>query len=286
MRKTFSEVLHHGVQLSFAAEEVLHEESTGHHELVLIRNSTFGKVLLLDNVVQVTSADEFMYHEMLAHVPLMAHEDPANVLIIGGGDCGLAEEVLKHDRVSSLTQVEIDASVLEFSRKHFSDFNAPVFEDPRFSVEIDDGAAFAAKTDKRFDVIIVDSTDPIGPGEALFTQQFYGDLRRILKPGGIVVTQNSVPFLQAREFLTGFGALASVFPVAVPYLVCVPTYVGGHMTLGWASESDEALKVAEETLRERAKNIHTRYYTPAHHHAAFVLPRYIADLAEKARASS
>ncbi|WP_274424019.1 polyamine aminopropyltransferase [Chelativorans sp. YIM 93263] len=282
-RKIFSETLHDGVAISFQADEILHEEKTGHHRLDLIRNSIFGKVLLLDGAVQVTSADEFMYHEMLAHVPLMAHANPADVLIIGGGDCGLAEEVLKHSRVKSLTQVEIDASVLDFSRRHFKDFNAPVFDDPRFQVEIADGAAFAAQSEKRFDIILVDSTDPAGPGAALFTAEFYTNLRRILKDDGITATQNGVPFLQEREFVAAIGALASVFPVTSCYLVSVPTYFGGHMTLGWASDSEKALNVSEDTLRERAAGIETRYYTPAHHRAAFALPRFIEDLLAKAR---
>ncbi|MCT7375405.1 polyamine aminopropyltransferase [Chelativorans salis] len=282
-RKTVSETLHEHVTLSFTADEVLHE-ATGHHKLELVRNRLFGKVLLLDGAVQVTSADEFMYHEMMAHVPLMAHENPADVLIVGGGDCGLAEEVLKHARVKALTQVEIDASVLDFSRRHFAEFNAPVFDDPRFHVEIADGAEFASATQRRFDVVLVDSTDPSGPGAALFTPAFYANIKRILKPGGIAVTQNGVPFLQKHEFVRGLSALSSVFAVTRAYLVCVPTYFGGHMMLGWASETDDALNVPEEELARRAAGIDTRYYTPAHHRASFVLPRYIEDLLAEAQA--
>ncbi|WP_048646226.1 polyamine aminopropyltransferase [Nitratireductor soli] len=281
-RKTVSETLHKGISVDFEADEVLYEEATGHHHLALIRNRLFGKVLLLDGAVQVTSADEFMYHEMMAHVPLMAHADPRDVLIIGGGDCGLAEEVLKHARVKTLTQVEIDASVVDFSRRHFADFNAPVFDDPRFVVEIADGALFAAQTDKRFDVVLVDSTDPTGPGAVLFTPAFYRDLKRILRPGGIVVTQNGVPFLQPTEFQTAMGALASMFATTGCYLVAVPTYFGGHMTLGWSSDDDAGLNVGEETLAGRATGIETRYYTPAHHKAAFVLPRFIKTLFDNA----
>ncbi|EKF17520.1 polyamine aminopropyltransferase [Nitratireductor pacificus] len=281
-KKTVSETLHGGIRVDFDADEVLYEEGTGHHRLALIRNRLFGKVLLLDGAVQVTSADEFMYHEMMAHVPLTAHADPRDVLIIGGGDCGLAEEVLKHDRVQRLTQVEIDASVVDFSREHFAEFNAPVFDDPRFAVEIADGARFAAETDRRFDVILVDSTDPTGPGAVLFTPEFYGNLKRILRPGGIVISQNGVPFLQPSEFKTAMGALASVFAATSCYLVAVPTYFGGHMTLGWSSDDAEALHVPEETLSARAAGIQTRYYTPAHHRAAFVLPRFIQTLFDEA----
>ncbi|WP_295805988.1 polyamine aminopropyltransferase [uncultured Nitratireductor sp.] len=281
-RKTISETLHDGVGMVFDVDEVLYEEGTGHHQLALIRNAIFGKVLVLDGAVQVTSSDEFMYHEMLAHVPLAAHENPKDVLIIGGGDCGLAEEVLKHRRVGTLTQVEIDASVLDFSREHFSDFNAPVFNDPRFQVEIADGAAFVAQTEQRFDVILVDSTDPTGPGAVLFTAEFYRNLKRIMRPGGIVVTQNGVPFLQPDEFSDAMRRLSSVFETTSCYLVSVPTYFGGHMTLGWSTDAPDTLSIGEEILVERMAGIETRYYTPAHHKAAFALPRFIETLLHEA----
>lgn len=281
-KKSIAETLHEGVSVSYDVDEVLHEDPTGHHRLTLIRNRPFGKLLMLDGAVQVTSADEFIYHEMMAHVPLMAHAGPARVLIVGGGDCGLAEEVLKHRRVRSLTQIEIDASVVDFAREHFAEFNAPVFADPRFHLQIADGAAFAATTDQRFDVILVDSTDPSGPGAVLFTSEFYGNLRRILNPGGIVVTQNGVPFLQPGEFKTAMGALASVFEIVRCYVVAVPIYFGGHMTLGWSSNSRMPLDVPEEVLAERAAGLDTRYYTPAVHRAAFALPRFIETLFDDA----
>ena len=283
-KKTIAETLHESVSVSYAVDDVLYEEATEHQALSLVRNRLFGKLLMLDGVVQVTSADEFMYHEMMAHVPLTAHADPKRVLIIGGGDCGLAEEVLKHRRVQSLTQVEIDASVVDFAREHFAGFNAPVFEDSRFHLQIADGAAFAAMTDERFDVILVDSTDPIGPGAVLFTREFYASLGRILNPGGIVVTQNGVPFLQPDEFSSAIKGLSSVFSTVRAYLVAVPTYFGGHMTLGWSSHSDVALDVPERVLAERAAGIETRYYTPAVHRGAFALPRFIETLLNEAQA--
>lgn len=283
-RKTISETLHDHVSVSYTVDQVLFEEGTGHHALSLIENGHFGKLLMLDGAVQVTSADEFMYHEMLAHVPLMAHAGPARVLIIGGGDCGLAEEVLKHSRVRSLTQVEIDASVVDFAREHFAEFNAPVFKDNRFHLEIADGAAYAATTDARFDVILVDSTDPTGPGAVLFTREFYRSLKRILAPGGIVVTQNGVPFLQPDEFSSAMAGLSSIFSTVRAYLVAVPTYFGGHMALGWSSDDAATLDVSEEELARRAEGIETRYYTPAVHKAAFALPRFIDALLAKALA--
>src|SRR5690606_3712926 len=161
---------------------VLHHERTAQHRLDLIENPLFGKVLMLDGATQVTTADEFIYHEMMAHVPLLAHGEARDVLIVGGGDCGLAEEVLKHKGVERLLQVEIDESVVTVAKAHFADFNAAAFADPRFRIEIADGAAFVAATDQRFDVVLIDSTDPVGPGAVLFTENFYRDVRRCLKP--------------------------------------------------------------------------------------------------------
>jgi len=273
-----AETLFPDVRLDLRADTVLHEERSPHHHLALFRNGSFGTVLMLDGAVQVTTADEFMYHEMMAHVPILAHGAVADVLIVGGGDCGLAEEVLKHRGIRHLRQVEIDPSVLDFARRHFGAFNAPAFDDPRFQVEIADGAAFVAGTAERYDVILVDSTDPMGPGAVLFTEGFYRNLRRCLRPGGVVVTQNGIPFMQGHEFATALAALSRVFATAGCYITCVPSYFGGHMALGWAHDGPaEALRPPVAVLAERARGLDTRYYTPEVHAAAFALPRYIAD---------
>src|SRR5436305_6750418 len=160
-----------GFRMTFAVEKVLYEQQTEHQMLVL-EHKHFGKVLMLDGATQVTTRDEFIYHEMMTHVPILAHGGAREVLIVGGGDCGIAEEVLKHKGVERLTQVEIDASVVEFSKQHFPEFTKPVFRDKRFELIIDDGMDYVAKTGRRFDVIIVDSTDPHGPGKVLFSHKF------------------------------------------------------------------------------------------------------------------
>ena len=285
-RRWVSETLHGGIRFSFEADRVLFEEKTEHQHLVLLENQRFGRVLMLDGVVQVTTADEFIYHEMMAHVPILAHGAARNVLIVGGGDCGMAEEVLKHASVERLTQVEIDASVVEFSKTHFGAFNAGVFDDPRFDLVIADGVDYVAKTDRRFDAILVDSTDPIGPGEVLFTREFYAACHRCLTPGGILVTQNGVPFLQGAELETSIGHFAGLFADASAYVAAIPTYIGGHMALGWASDDPARREVPLEVLSERFAEaaITTRYYTPEVHRAAFALPRYILDIVERGRA--
>lgn len=278
----FEETLHDDVRVSFRADEVLYEDKSEHQHLALIRNATFGEVLLLDEVTQVTARDEFIYHEMLAHVPLLAHGAAREVLIVGGGDGGLAEEVLKHRGVERVTLVELDRAVVDFARDHFAAMNAAAFADPRLDVVIADGCTFAAETDRRFDVVLIDSTDPIGPGAVLFTETFYRDLARSLNPGGVVATQNGVPFLQPREFQMGLGNLKRVFADATCYVIAVPTYFGGHMTLGFAGAPTPRPDLATLESRFAASGLATRYYTPEVHAAAFALPRFVRDLRDAA----
>lgn len=279
-RRWFSENLHRGIRFSLEANDVLFEQRGEHQQLALIENDAFGRVLMLDEVVQVTSKDEFIYHEMMSHVPLLAHGAARDVLIVGGGDCGMAEEVLKHRGVDRLTQVEIDRSVVAFSREYFGDFNAPVFADGRFDLVIADGMAFVADTERRFDVILIDSTDPIGPGEVLFSAGFYAGCKRCLKPGGVLATQNGVPFLQGGELVSSIAHFSRLFTDAGAYIAAIPTYVGGHMAFGWASDDPALREVPVDVLAERfaTTDFETRYYTPEVHRAAFALPRYIGDL--------
>lgn len=284
----FNETLHPGVQVSYSCDEILYQEKTEHQDLVLFSNPVFGKILMLDGVTQVTTRDEFIYHEMMSHVPIIAHGAAKSVLIVGGGDCGLAEEVLKHASVESLVQVEIDKSVVDFSKEHFADFNTGVLENPRFELVIEDGLKFAAETDRRFDVVIVDSTDPHGPGAVLFSEEFYRDIHRILTPGGVLVTQNGVPFLQRDELVTSVERFSRIFKDATAYIAAIPTYFGGHMTLGWASDNVDLRKQAASILEERFKaaGFDTRYYTPDVHAASFALPKFILDAVEEGRAKA
>ena len=275
-----------GFRMAYRADRVLYEEKTAHQDLVLFQNKFFGKMLMLDGATQVTARDEFVYHEMMTHVPLFAHGKARDVLIVGGGDCGIAEEVLKHKSVRRLTQVEIDASVVEFSKRHFPEFTRPVFRDKRFELIIADGMAFVARTARRFDVIIVDSTDPHGPGKVLFSKAFYAACKRCLTPGGILVTQNGVPFLQASELRTSVRHFRSLFADAGCYVAAIPTYIGGHMAMGWASKDAAARRHSVATIARRyraAGMFATRYWTPEVHAAAFALPRFIADALARRR---
>jgi spermidine synthase len=193
--------------------------------------------------------------------------------------------VLKHKSVARLTQVEIDASVVEFSREHFPEFTKPVLGNKRFDLVIDDGMDYVARTDRRFDVIIVDSTDPQGPGKVLFTRKFYAACKRCLSAGGVLVTQNGVPLLQPAELVSSVRHFRSLFADAGCYVAAIPTYVGGQMAMGWATDDKRLREVPLKTIVERyrrAGRLPTRYWTPEVHKAAFALPRFILD--ELARA--
>ncbi len=270
-----------GFRTSYEVERVLYEVQTEHQHLVLFEHKFFGKMLMLDGATQITSRDEYVYQEMMSHVPLFTHGDAKQVLIVGGGDCGIAEEVLKHKTVEHLTQVEIDASVVEFAKEHFPEFTKPVFADQRFESVIDDGMKYVAETDRRFDVIIVDSTDPQGPGAVLFTKEFYAGCKRCLKPGGVLVTQNGVPFFQADELTTSLRHFRDLFADGTCYTAAIPTYVGGHMAMGFATDNAALRRAPVGAIAERyraAGGFATQYWTPELHLGAFALPRFIADL--------
>jgi spermidine synthase len=284
----FNETLHPGVEVNYGCDTILYQDRSEHQDLVLFENPVFGKVLMLDGITQVTTADEFIYHEMMAHVPILAHGAATEVLIVGGGDCGMAEEALKHPGIERLTQVEIDDAVVDFSKEHFAEFNASVFQDERFDLVIADGARFVAETDRRFDVVMVDSTDPMGPGAVLFTEEFYRAVHRCLKPGGVLVTQNGVPFLQREELVGSIRHFSKIYKDAYAYVAAIPTYFGGHMALGWASDNPDLRKVSVEELTRRfdAAGFDTRYYTPEVHAAAFALPRFILDAVKDGRSNA
>ncbi len=275
-----------GFRMTYQVERVLYELQTEHQHLVLFEHPFFGKMLMLDGATQVTTKDEFVYHEMMTHVPMFAHGNAREVLIVGGGDCGIAEEVLKHKSVRRLTQVEIDASVVEFAKEHFPEFTKPVLTSKRFDLVIDDGMHYVAKTDRRFDVIIVDSTDPLGPGKVLFSDKFYAACSRCMAKGGVMVTQNGVPIFQTGELTAGISKFRKLFADGYCYVAAIPTYVGGHMAMGWATDNTKLRHASVKTIADRYKRagrFPTKYWTPEVHVAAFALPRFIAEKVAKAK---
>jgi len=279
MSHSVIEQLYLGYGQSFAVSEQLYALDTGLQRLEIFTNPLLGRVMTLDGVVQTTEKDEFIYHEMLAHVPLLAHVNPKKVLIIGGGDGGILREVLKHDAVKQVTMVEIDAAVIDMAKQYFPAHSAGAFNDSRLSLHIGDGVAFVNETTERFDVVISDSTDPYGPAEALFSADFYTAIRRCLNDGGVFVAQNGVPFYQIDELLDTAKRFKPLFADSHFFTAAVPTYVGGLMALAWGA-TDVSLRqtpLNELTERYSQRALSTRYYTPAMHLASFALPRYVEE---------
>ena len=276
----FEETLYPVVGQRFKVERVLFREKTEHQELVIFENPVFGRVLALDGVIQTTEGDEFVYHEMLTHVPILAHGAARRVLIVGGGDGGMLRELLKHRAIERVTMVEIDRAVIDLCARYIPGICGRAFEDPRLDLVIADGCRWVAETSQTFDVIIVDSTDPMGPGEVLFTQEFYADCRRRLTPGGLLVTQNGVPFLQPQELRNTRARMGALFADVACYIAAVPTYYGGFMAFGWGCDDPARRRLTLDEIRPRAAAaaLETRDYTPEIQIGAFALPKFVADL--------
>jgi spermidine synthase len=273
----YQETLYEGYGQRFRMDKLLHEVRTEHQHLVIFENPRMGRVMALDGVIQTTEADEFIYHEMLTHVPILAHGAARKVLIIGGGDGGMLREVSKHRSVEQITMVEIDGTVVEMCKEFLPEHSKGAYDDPRLKLVIDDGMRFVATTDEKFDVIISDSTDPIGPGEVLFSENFYQACRRCLNDGGILVTQNGTPFMQLDGVENTAGRMNGLFADWHFYMAAVPTYIGGAMTFAWGATDAGLRNLPLDTLRQRfaGSGIVTRYYNPEVHLGAFALPQYV-----------
>lgn len=251
-------------------------------DIWLFESAGHGRVLMLDGVVQVTEADEFTYQEMIAHVPLLAMGRARRVLVIGAGDGGVLRRVLQHRGVERAVMVEIDGEVIRLSRECLPGIGGECWHDPRAEILVADGIAYlAAAGAGSFDAIIVDSTDPAGPGEVLFSDAFYADCARVLSAEGVLVNQCGVPFMQPDELRETSARRARFFRHVSAYVVAVPTYVGGFMTLGIAAKAEDPGTVPAAALRTRAEAAgilgSTQYWTPEVQEAAFKLPPYIAQ---------
>lgn len=240
-----------------------------------------GRMLMLDGVVQITEFDEFVYQEMLTHVPLILHGEARRVLIIGAGDGGVLRRVLMHRQVERAVMVEIDGEVIRLSKEFLPSIGGDAWSDPRAEVIVGDGIDYVRNApDASFDAIIVDSTDPIGVGEILFTDAFYRNCARVLGPDGMIVNQCGVPFMQAQELRETSERRGLHFSTVSAYVAAVPTYVGGLMTLGIATNRDTLAGLDVETVTRRAERAGilgtTRYWSPELQLACFALPPYIA----------
>ncbi|MGN8646433.1 spermidine synthase [Gracilibacillus sp. HCP3S3_G5_1] len=250
-----------------------HTEQTAFQKLDMIETAEWGNMLLLDDMVMTTEQDEFVYHEMVAHVPLFTHPNPKEVLVVGGGDGGVIREILKHASVTKAVLVDIDGKVIEYSKKYLPSI-AGKLDDPRVEVRVADGFMHIAESEKAYDVIMVDSTEPVGPAVNLFTKGFYAGIAKALKDDGIFVAQTDNPWFKADLIRQVYADVKEIFPVTRLYTANIPTYPSGLWTFTIGSKIHDPLKVKEE----RFFNIETKYYTKELHHASFVLPKFVADL--------
>jgi spermidine synthase len=265
----------------FRVKRELARVQSDFQDIAIFESYTHGRVMVLDGVIQITEGDEFVYQEMLTHVPLLAHGSADNVLIIGAGDGGVLRRVLQHRAVKRAVMAEIDGEVIRLAKEFMPGIAGDAWNDPRAQVIVGDGIDYVKRApDAVFDAIIVDSTDPIGVGEVLFTDEFYQNCARILTARGLVVNQCGVPFMQADELRDTSARRRGFFPHVTAYVAAVPTYVGGFMTLGWAAKDPTLTTVPVDTIRVRAQTAGvlgaTQYWTPEIHVGAFNLPPYIA----------
>lgn len=282
MATIFSETLHqgYGQHMEIEGDMLVNQRSEFQH-IQIFDTAALGRVMTLDGVVQITSRDEASYSEMLTHLPMVEHGTVKRVMIVGGGDGAIAEECLKHPGVE-VDMCEIDGMVVECCKQHFAEVNKGVFDDPRFHLHIADAFEHlkAAESAGKYDLIIADRPDPLGPAQVLFATEFYELIKRALTDTGIAVFQNGCPFFQPEELTGTMGQLRAVFPHAGTYLTVTPTYIGGFMALTWASRGTRlgTLPAAEVESRVKALNLPTDYYTPAIHAGAFALPAWIERL--------
>ncbi|MED1420807.1 spermidine synthase [Bacillus smithii] len=259
--------------ITMKVKRTLHTEKTDFQYLEMVQTEEWGNMLLLDGMVMTTQRDEFVYHEMVAHVPLFTHPNPENVLVVGGGDGGVIREVLKHPNVKKATLVDIDGKVIEYSKKYLPEI-ASGLEDERVEVKVDDGFMHIAQSENEYDVIMVDSTEPVGPAVNLFTKGFYAGISKALKEDGIFVAQTDNPWFKADLIRKVQKDVKEIFPITRLYLANIPTYPSGLWSFTIGSKKYDPLAVPDEQFLD----IETKYYTKEIHKAAFVLPKFVQDL--------
>ena len=254
---------------------------TGHSEfqrIDIFDSKDFGRFLTLDGYMMLTEKDEFIYHEMITHVPMAVHPDPKNILVIGAGDGGVVRELTRYEKVEKIDLVEIDELVVEVCKKYLPK-TACRFDDPRVNIYYEDGVRFVRSCENKYDIIIVDSTDPFGPGEGLFTKEFYGSCYKALKDEGIMVNQHESPFYDAdaAAMQRAHKRIVESFPISRVYQAHIPTYPSGHWLFGFASKKYHPIA----DLNSAAWNllgIKTNYYNSKLHAGAFALPNYVEEL--------
>lgn len=266
-----------GFGLAIKAGKVLFSEQSDFQKVEIFEtDSKLGRVLTLDDLMMTTEGDEFHYHEMIAHIPMMNHKCPKSVLVIGGGDGGTVREVLKHKTVERVVLCEIDGMVIDACKKYLPTISCGL-DDPKVEILVKDAIEYIKDKKNEFDIVLIDSTDPMGPGEGLFTEEFYTNVKNSLKEGGIVAAQSESPVVNKEEIKKMYNLLKKVFPICSTYTSNIPTYPGGYWAWAFCSESVQPLSyIDEERCAEITKTC--KIYNKDYHMARFALPNYLKEL--------
>lgn len=265
---------------TFHIQDMILNEHSRHQNIVIFKNRTVGKVLMLDDIIQFAENDEFIYHEMIAHVPLLLHPKPKKILIIGGGDGAVLREVLKHDSVDQVTVVELDGKIVDVCQKHFPHLSKNAFEDSRVRLLIDDGFKYLKKTHSYYDVILVGTTDPFGPAKPLFKKQFYKLCYTALTPDGVLVSQNGSPLIQLDNLIKFKEMKNEIFENSSFYFCPAPSQLTGMKAFSISFKGKGHIKPSLKELNKRYKQINgeLKYYSPETHLSSFYVPKYLKDL--------
>ncbi len=272
----FTETHKDKVGLSFKIKNILYENDSPFQKVTVVDTIAYGKMLLLDELVMTTEKDEFIYHEMITHIPMLAHKNPEKVLVIGGGDGGTIREVLKHPSVKEVVLCEIDQLVVDVCKKYLPSISCEL-DNPKVKINIEDAVKYISTKKNEFDIILIDSTDPLGPGVGLFTEEFYTNVKNALKPDGIMAAQSESPILCQEEVKLIYPLLKKVFPIVKPYVATVPTYPGALWSWSFCSKGILPLENINEKMATTIEN-QAKYYNRAVHNAVFALPNFVKEL--------
>lgn len=273
----YKEITPAGFGIAIKQKEILFSDQSPFQKVEIIdSNSELGKILTLDDLMMTTEGDEFHYHEMIAHIPMMNHKNPKSVLVIGGGDGGTVREVLKHDTVEKVVLCEIDGMVIDACKKYLPTI-AGKLDDARVEIRVEDAIEFIKDKKNEYDIVLIDSTDPMGPGEGLFTEEFYTNVKNSMKEGGIMVAQSESPVVNKMEIKKMYDLLKKVFPITSTYTSNIPTYPGGYWAWAYCSETVKPLSYIDEERCEKITKT-CKIYNKDYHMARFALPNYLKEL--------
>jgi spermidine synthase len=285
MNDWWDERLYPDCRQSFAIKEVLYDERSSFQHVQVLDTLRFGRMLALDGIVQTTEADEFIYHEMLVHPAMSRHNNPIRAAIIGGGDGGAARELLRWPSIGRLDLIEIDADVIDVSRRFLASISQRVFEDDRLVVHVEDGVQFVKSAKGEYDVIVLDSSDPVGPATDLFSSNFYTDCANSLKPDGALVAQCGAPLLAPAQLRSAYAALSSCFRHVAVYLAAIPTYYGGSFAFLLATDSCKVFAQGVSGKLTSKPLLGTRHFNRSVNENLLTMPVWQSSMLEGVRPS-